>query len=177
MGGDTHEIINYPRPVGCFNRRWRFLGGDTIVSDGSWILHSSFNRRWRFLGGDTQVVGPRLVTLFCFNRRWRFLGGDTPSPTTAQTKSMVSIAGGDSWVGILKTRLFMEEAVGEFQSQVAILGWGYRAGIEAAGRQLSFNRRWRFLGGDTRAAARRHRCQHHVSIAGGDSWVGILRHG
>ena len=77
------------------------------------------------MGGDTSrwktVVRPNTR----FNRRWRFLGGDTPS------------------------RYIFPGYSPPFQSQVAILGWGYEVGelyIEAG---------------------------IVVSIAGGDSWVGI----
>ena len=38
----------------------------------------------------------------------------------------VSIAGGDSWVGIPKANNSTHENTPWFQSQVAILGWGYR---------------------------------------------------
>ena len=61
-----------------FNRRWRFLGGDTAHHAPSAKRDDCFNRRWRFLGGDTAARGttPR-HGICCFNRRWRFLGGDT----------------------------------------------------------------------------------------------------
>ena len=42
-----------------------------------------------------------LVKIICFNRRWRFLGGDT-ARVTPRTRYLLG-----------------------FQSQVAILGWGY----------------------------------------------------
>ena len=61
-----------------------------------------------------------------FNRRWRFLGGDTHFDRHCQFRvGQVSIAGGDSWVGIPYKGRYGEGYTVEFQSQVAILGWGY----------------------------------------------------
>ena len=60
----------------------------------------------------------------------------------------VSIAGGDSWVGIPGIPPLIAGCI-TFQSQVAILGWGYGAGLGVAAEDAD------------------------VSIAGGDSWVGI----
>ena len=61
----------------------------------------SFNRRWRFLGGDTDMATDLTRSAGGFNRRWRFLGGDTwLMPQASWASPAVSIAGGDSWVGI-----------------------------------------------------------------------------
>ena len=84
-----------------------------------------------------------------------------------------------------------------FQSQVAILGWGYTSLANVTDAAKSFNRRWRFLGGDTHwgklaadvamlfqsqvailgwgysSVLSSMRAWFFVSIAGGDSWVGI----
>ena len=109
-----------------------------------------------------------------FNRRWRFLGGDTPAGLLdTMARLQVSIAGGDSWVGIHDSDAVWKLELLKFQSQVAILGWGYthpternsrRPRVSIAGgdswvgihgvRRVGanppgFNRRWRFLGGDT----------------------------
>ena len=132
-GGDSWVGIrrtrtSLPASTGCFNRRWRFLGGDTAgKQENRGKQNTSFNRRWRFLGGDTvQNISKRTLRVG-FNRRWRFLGGDTQ-------RSM----------GLVELR-------------------------------CCFNRRWRFLGGDTRAESQKEQRGRQVSIAGGDSWVGIPR--
>ena len=61
-----------------FNRRWRFLGGDT---DGKYAVPTGFVRV-SIAGGDSWVgiPHPRAIAIpakYSFNRRWRFLGGDT----------------------------------------------------------------------------------------------------
>ena len=79
------------------------------------------------------------------------MGGDTwHNDTVPVTATIVSIAGGDSWVGIHKTGPNSKDNFETFQSQVAILGWGYCVSC--------YWSCYPFL----------------VSIAGGDSWVGIL---
>ena len=109
-----------------------------------------------------------------FNRRWRFFFGAT---------FMLTV-----FVGLIM-----------FQSQVAILFWGYDTGFcREYFRSLGFNRRWRFFFGATpscpavdelpvmfqsqvailfwgyhRPNTQRSRCQI-VSIAGGDSFLGLL---
>ena len=87
----------------------------------------------------------------------------------------VSIAGGDSWVGIPNGVRYVAHAV-----DVSIAGGDSWVGILLFGYPMpgvfrSFNRRWRFLGGDTPNAAMGNGQWHLVSIAGGDSWVGILQ--
>ena len=105
------------------------MGGDTIDGRPGQVGQGGFNRRWRFLGGDTTSIASFDHSLDGFNRRWRFLGGDT------------------HWMAYLMAWLC------QFQSQVAILGWGYWVGC------------------------REYRIKFLVSIAGGDSWVGIHEYG
>ena len=170
----------YPSPTSwtshevSFNRRWRFLGGDTRPCRLRKPREPrSFNRRWRFLGGDTitectcrhcgavSIAGgdswvgiPGLpfgliVVPESFNRRWRFLGGDTGDDGRDKAKAMVSIAGGDSWVGIPKGDVKVGDTI-----SVSIAGGDSWVGIHSNRSHIpcecdSFNRRWRFLGGDT----------------------------
>ena len=115
-----------------FNRRWRFLGGDTILG----LTTGQNIRAVSIAGGDSWVGIPAgqaglLRPHPSFNRRWRFLGGDTPLDGAILSKSgAVSIAGGDSWVGIPGMRTRRTAIPGLFQSQVAILGWGYPSPAE-----------------------------------------------
>ena len=110
----------------------------------------SFNRRWRFLGGDTDMATDLTRSAGGFNRRWRFLGGDTwLMPQASWATPAVSIAGGDSWVGIHGSLM----PVGT-EGLVSIAGGDSWVGIRhrrhlLIDEQVSFNRRWRFLGGDT----------------------------
>ena len=65
----------------------------------------------------------------CFNRRWRFfLGATVRREYSSYRLQLVSIAGGDSFWGLLRSRC---RSVGPcmFQSQVAILFGGYLAKI------------------------------------------------
>ena len=78
MGGDTDMATDLTRSAGGFNRRWRFLGGDTwLMPQASWATPAV-----SIAGGDSWVgIHGRAVRII--------------SPI-----SHVSIAGGDSWVGI-----------------------------------------------------------------------------
>ena len=151
------------------------MGGDTRSRRNGGGELAGFNRRWRFLGGDTRQ---RLLPLLLlrFQSQVAILGwGYRTVPSVAEAISDVSIAGGDSWVGIPTTKRRVKES------------------------SNGFNRRWRFLGGDTTSTLRAARstrsfqsqvailgwgyikrgAEFHwildVSIAGGDSWVGIRR--
>ena len=76
--------------------------------------------------------------------------------------------GGDTWQYV---------AHGEgntlFQSQVAILGWGYWAIWPTAGELGRFQSQVAILGWGYPSTARWCAIISAVSIAGGDSWVGI----
>ena len=81
------------------------MGGDT----GRLGQKNSVQLIVSIAGGDSWVgIPPKETSLdappSCFNRRWRFLGGDT------------AVIAADAWRAV------------EFQSQVAILGWGYGGG-------------------------------------------------
>ena len=213
------------KPIGWFQSQvailgWGYVG---VLLDVEGAIHVSI------AGGDSWVGIPcwicrRRPAAWCFNRRWRFLGGDTRRTFCGAGLSSVSIAGGDSWVGIRRRFFGCSARQWKFQSQVAILGWGYLPNQTYGPRYLAvsiaggdswvgipswavckprasrcFNRRWRFLGGDTVKIAAglgrigvsiaggdswvgihgprpRDRHHRHVSIAGGDSWVGIQAH-
>ena len=60
-----------------------------------------------------------------------------------------------------------------FQSQVAILGWGYLAIWPTAGELGRFQSQVAILGWGYPSTARWCAIISAVSIAGGDSWVGI----
>ena len=76
------------------------------------------------------------------------MGGDTKAPAGGGAVGMVSIAGGDSWVGILPSLSFFH-----WYWPVSIAGGDSWVGIQGT------------LDGV--------RVPPLVSIAGGDSWVGI----
>ena len=95
----------YPARLKLFQSQVAILGwGYTGLGNGGLMRIDCFNRRWRFLGGDTRWDGTNTPAPRCFNRRWRFLGGDT----------------------FIRARF--DSICPEFQSQVAILGWGYGGG-------------------------------------------------
>ena len=168
------------------------------------------------------MPGGRHTTWRSFNRRWRFLGGDTSLLPTMSSGSPVSIAGGDSWVGIRSQaqplRQYVHVSIAGGDSWVGILifaggavtgwtsfnrRWRFLGGdtslrwVISPKMSFGFNRRWRFLGGDTQQQSAgdsirvefqsqvailgwgypNQRAESRfailVSIAGGDSWVGI----
>ena len=181
-GGDSWVGILVHRPpadirICSFNRRWRFLGGDTSAR-----LSLSFACHKVSIAGGDSWVGIR-CQMSSSNQSYyvSIAGGDSwvgihAEYAVAKAAAAVSIAGGDSWVGIPMNKDQLVYNAFVFQSQVAILGWGYlgvRAqrhvkeavsiaggdswvGIHGPGagpapKRRSFNRRWRFLGGDTPA--------------------------
>ena len=164
------------RVVFCFNRRWRFLGGDTRHEDtahcDTWFVSIAGGDSWvgipiaggddyltpmvSIAGGDSWVGihfggGHENETRVCFNRRWRFLGGDTTRRQCAGgANQQVSIAGGDSWVGIPCAAARGRLSVNSFNRRWRFLGGDTIAGKSAnVIADTGFNRRWRFLGGDT----------------------------
>ena len=123
--------IRSKKPRGHAKKSVSIAGGD------SWVgiqylrfmdIHPwpSFNRRWRFLGGDTTISMKPALSWVKFQSQVAILGwGYRRIPEYKIMRVLVSIAGGDSWVGIhcdCKHFSSMEDC---------------------------FNRRWRFLGGDT----------------------------
>ena len=70
-----------------------------------------------------------------------------PNTVTASTLgTAVSIAGGDSWVGIPCDIGFSFASGGWFQSQVAILGWGYDNGRAVIVQHIEFQSQVAILG-------------------------------
>ena len=132
----------------------------------------SFNRRWRFLGGDTRCCCHTCRYLCKFQSQVAILGWGYRRPEIyCHTDAHVSIAGGDSWVGIRHHSCSQSHYEKLFQSQVAILGWGYFVHhISCAAFCFCFNRRWRFLGGDTNSSPIVRACltqfQSQVAILG-----------
>ena len=158
-----------------FNRRWRFLGGDTAASATTPSKSRPFQSQvailgWGYAGAARQLGIARAVSI---------AGGDSwvGIPCAANWLAMyspVSIAGGDSWVGIPSTPGTASGNTATFQSQVAILGWGYIGTINEDGAGFLVS----IAGGDSwvgipKRAAIPGRPLIAVSIAGGDSWVGI----
>ena len=89
-----------------------------------------------------------------------------------RAQGLVSIAGGDSWVGI-RARVFCEDPEIAFQSQVAILGWGYSTPLAASAVGRRFQSQVAILGWGYEKLVIADTVLRQVSIAGGDSWVGI----
>ena len=157
-GGDSWVGIHtaFRRRAGCgavFQSQVAILGWGYPHTVGANPCHLLFQSQVAILGwgyAPGHIVSVRLV---CFNRRWRFLGGDTWQMKGILLwimlfQSQVAILG---W-GYVAVSPSQTPAPTPFQSQVAILGWGYSS-------VLYFG--W---------------AADDVSIAGGDSWVGIPHH-
>ena len=151
------------------------MGGDTptAVQVTAWLTVSiAGGDSWVGIQYDTSGNEIDIVVSIAGGDSWV---GILAPVRIKRSHNGVSIAGGDSWVGIPIIAADAWRAV-EFQSQVAILGWGYndivpvtttidlvsiaggdswvgirRAAHVAADFVAGFNRRWRFLGGDTPA--------------------------
>ena len=106
-------------------------GGDSWVgipapttNDPEW--EGGFNRRWRFLGGDTWlfcVNGSLLVMVFQSQVAilgWGYTAWEGAESSTTLFQSQVAILG---WGYMSQAGRAKRDQ--PFQSQVAILGWGY----------------------------------------------------